>query len=99
MPFTQNQQVSIREVAVRGQGLGTVTVTFYNQENGESASTVPATITFSDDNHPIIVQVSAAARGTDITMTIAATGESFGPAPIIYSVSIGWQPGTQVNPT
>lgn len=98
MPFTQNRQVSIRQVSVRAQGTGTITVSF-NNPRGESSITEPATLSFTDDEHPNIVQAQAAAKGTDITMALVSQGAGSSPAPIIYEVSVGYEVGAEVNAT
>ncbi len=98
MPFSQNRQVSIRQVAVRAQGEGTVTVQF-NNPYGQSGMTSPVDMSYTDSLHPNIVQSSAAARGTDITMTLISQGSGTNPAPIIYEVSVGYSVEDEVNPT
>jgi hypothetical protein len=96
MPFSTNTLVTVGEVVVRAQGVGTITIAF-NNPNGESAASLPVTFPVSSDIEPTVQRMKCAATGTDITMTITSTGPAS--APVIYDVSIGYYMGNPVNQT
>jgi hypothetical protein len=97
-----NFNLTVREVAIRAQGDGTVTVTFEGV-GGSTAVTLPTTATV-DGNQPAITRATVGTgTGTftaqDMTVSMTVAGVSSGPAPVVYSLSIGVEETTPANQT
>jgi hypothetical protein len=94
---TKNRSMNIREVVVRAQGEGTVTiiVTGYQGANSTSTSSPSDTLTFelgSDASQPRMQRIALGMPAQDITVQIESQGyTATAPAPIVYSVAIGYE--------
>jgi hypothetical protein len=94
---TKNRSMNIREVVVRAQGVGTVTiiVTGYQGANSTSTSSPSDTLTFelgSDASQPRMQRIALGMPAQDITVQIESQGyTATAPAPIVYSVAIGYE--------
>jgi hypothetical protein len=95
MTVTNDRYVNIREVAVKASGTGTITLTFTS--DGSTVS-VPATFNVSSVN-PTKYRLDVGAMSRGITFRIQSTSNSTTPAPIIYSVDIGWYEDRGLNST
>ena len=99
---TKDRNISIQEVIVRAQGVGTVTLTFAGS-GGTTAVTLPTPVNVNSAV-PVSTRmnVGSASGQTfqthNVTVNIASTGTGGGPAPVVYSVSIGFLESAPINP-
>lgn len=84
-------------VAVRAQGSGTVTITLTGL-SGTTTVTSPTTLTFNSTSQPQLLEASVGnVLAHDITINIVSTAASTGPAPTVYSVSVGYHETTPAS--
>lgn len=98
MPQSIDQTILVAEVVIRAQGVGTVTVTVTGIDGTETTA-IPVTAEFSSDSQPQLVRTRPGVTAQDATITIVSTGAGTGPAPIVYSLAIGWELMNLVNAT
>lgn len=97
LQVSKNESITIKEIVLRVQGAGTLTVTATGV-NATTGTTLPASYTFTTTAQAAMYRFDAGTdglRAQDITITIAAEGTDSGPAPILYSVGIAYIPGTK----
>lgn len=97
--------VTIREVVIRAQGIGTITPTFTSNNGltgagGTTASTTPASITLSSLTTPVrTVLTTGLINANDVCIAITSTGTGGNPAPVIYSIDIAYEKQNRLNAT
>jgi len=91
---TKNRNIDIREVTVRAQGKGTVTVALTGLQGATGGVVSPSsTLTFEttpDITQPSVQRITGGLNAQDVQIALTSTAESTGAAPIIYSVAIGY---------
>lgn len=101
LQVSKDKSIVVRELVVRAQGEGTITLTVTGVDLATGATT-PTDQTFTTTAQPLTFRFDAGTNGLraqDLTITIAAAGVSSGPAPIVYSLSIGWTDTKPLNQT
>lgn len=101
---TNDRQFAIRNVVIRAQGNGTVAVTLTGYEGATSEASPSNTLTFeatSDSSQPRMQELAIGLTAQDVTISIVSTANatSTSPAPIVYSVAIGYIEQQQVSST
>lgn len=93
------RQIIVREVVIRAQGVGTLTVTL-NGVNGTELGTSPATpVSIDSPDQPVYLRFDTGILAQDITLTLLAEGTDGGPAPVVYAISIANIETTPNSPT
>lgn len=93
--MTPNRGVMVREIVLRAQGEGTVTV-ILEGVNGTNTQTTasPGTnsiLTFTTTAQPSMQRLTVGqVTAQDVTVTLNAVAATGTPAPVIYSVSVGY---------
>jgi hypothetical protein len=98
---TKDRNISIQEVVVRCQGNGAITLVFEGV-TGTTGTTLPTPVNINS-TQPVMVRMDVGStagtfQAQDVTLSIASVGTGSGPAPTVYSVSIGFTESTPVNP-
>lgn len=89
IPVSNNRLVDVREVVVRAQGPGTVTITLTGVD-GDTPSQ-PGVFTITETNAPQMIRQPLYCKGENITVRIEAnSGSDSLPAPIVYEVRLGF---------
>lgn len=103
---SNDRQYSIQEVVVRAQGNGTVTIllTGFEGSTSSSASSPSESLTFettTDTSQPRMQAIRTGIVAQDITISITSTAKpgSGSPAPVVYSVAVGYVEQQQVSST
>ena len=99
---SRDQNIAPQRIAVRAQGLGTVTITLTGI-NGATSVSSQTPFTFDSNSQPQIFNSSIGGGAgsflaQDVTVTITSTAASTGPAPIVYSVSVGYAASSPASP-
>lgn len=92
---TRNRTLRYREVNIVAQGEGEITVTLHGL-NGQTGSVVFEV----NSTSPVAQTLPIAVETHDVEIQIEATGDSTdvnSPAPILYRMSVGYQPGNTVG--
>ncbi len=92
----KNRSLSVQEVVVRAQGYGTIEVTLTGVQGSAPTGYSPSqTLTFelgADENQPRMQRITTGLNAQDVIVEITSTGgSSTTPAPILYSIAVGWQ--------
>jgi hypothetical protein len=84
--------VEVQEVVVTAVGSGTVNVTL-TDESGAVLDQTPVLDVFSytETTVPTAQRIVCRAVGSQIVVGVLATGTDNGPAPVIYSISLGYK--------
>ncbi len=89
----KDKMLVVREVVVRAQGEGTVTIGVY--ANGSSSTYSPDNELVFDGSEisitPAMKLMTGGQPAEDIVISILSEAQTDGPAPIVYSVSIGYE--------
>lgn len=86
LPFSMDRYITVREVIVITQGVGTVTITLENQDT----TTQSKTFTTTQADHPEAQRTNFALDGSHIQVRIESDGDD-AVAPIVYEVRVGYQ--------
>jgi hypothetical protein len=98
MPRSIFKSIVVREVVVRAQGFGTITVVLQGV-GGSTDVTVPVDVDVNSTLQPVYLRFDTGIEAQDVTVQVTATGDSGGPAPIIYGISTGVVQTLLVGPT
>jgi hypothetical protein len=96
LPMSIDRYMEIRELSLRAispAGESTVTITLTDEDGNEQQETFDVTNT----TLPRIQRKNTAFTGTGVKVTIAASSLDGEPAPLIYELNIGYQPGQNVG--
>ena len=107
---TANVNYVVREVVIRAQGVGTIDVTVTGIGGSSSDASPSESATFGTTDQPIMHRMTLGNTATggglvaqDVTIELSARGtrppELATPAPILYSVAIGYEEQNPVNRT
>lgn len=89
IPKSINRLLDIREVVVRAQGTGTVTITLTGITGDTPAQ--PEVFTFTSASAPQLIRKTCYCKGENITVRIQSdSGGVVNPAPIVYEVRLGY---------
>lgn len=91
---TKNKGLLMREVVVRAQGNGSVTVTLQGPGGVNTAATTSpnATITVGSISQPVVYRVAVGLQvAHDVTISLAVNG-----GVIVYSVAVGYDEGSEL---
>jgi hypothetical protein len=90
----KNRNIDIREVVVRAQGDGTVTINLTGLQGTTTGVQSPsATLTFEttpDQTQPSMQRITGGMTAQDVQIEIESGGAGGAAAPIVYSVAIGY---------
>lgn len=89
LAVSRDRAITVREVVIRAQGTGQVSVTLTGVD-GTAASSTPAAGVFDSPTQPAIVPLAVGITAHDVTVTVESVGDSSGPAPVIYSIDVGY---------
>lgn len=98
MPRSIFKSIVVREVVVRAQGFGTITVVLQGV-GGSTDTTVPVDVDLNSTEQPVYLRFDTGIEAQDVTVQVTSTGDSDGPAPIIYGISTGVVQTLLVGPT
>lgn len=91
--------VTIREIVVRAQGTGTITLTLTGVA-GSTTGSPTAAETISSPGQPTRYIFDTGMIGAqDVYVTVLSTGSGGNPAPVIYSIDIAYEQESRLNAT
>jgi hypothetical protein len=90
IPVTREKSINLREIVVRGQGVGTISFAAYGR-NGSSDASVPSVATFNSTTQPQVFRLDLGLYDAqDVTIQVNSTGTGGNPAPILWDFSVGY---------
>lgn len=93
---SKNRSMLVREVVIRAQGAGTVTVTLTGVQGTTTSGAISpsSTLTFTtspDATQPSMQRLAVGLDAQDVQITVTSTGtNATTPAPILYSIAVGY---------
>lgn len=96
---SKDHNYSVQEVVVRAQGQGTVQITVTGIPGSTFAASPSDTLTFTTTDQPSMQIMRSGIVAQDVTIEITSTGDpiSGSPAPIVYSVALGYSEQNPVS--
>ncbi|MGI0134586.1 MAG: hypothetical protein ACREBW_06485 [Candidatus Micrarchaeaceae archaeon] len=98
LPATRNRLCEVREIILRAQGNGTVTITLTGLNANGPVATEPIIIPV-DSSDPVRYRAIAFISAFDITFQMVSTSAGTGAAPTIYEIQFGHHERQLVNAT
>ena len=96
IPESTERIISVREIAIRLQGTGTVEVTTVGI--GDAPSSV--TFTVASNDQPVLFRGVVNTHAHDVTVQIVSTGSGDNPAPMVYpGLAVGYRTAQETNAT
>lgn len=88
-PLSQshNRTIDVRELVLRAQGTGTITVTIKGFSGATQVLTFPV---ISSNTQPVRIRKNCSVQGEDITVRIEAAGDGSAKAPVVYELLVGY---------
>ena len=100
---SKDRNYSVQSVVLRVQGRGTVQVTLTGVGGATSsaASSPSATLTFNSSAQPQMLAMRTGITAQDVTIEVVSTGDLVNstPAPVIYSIALGYNEQNPVSAT
>jgi hypothetical protein len=88
---TNDKPISVHEVVVRAQGVGTITVTLTGIGGSSSSASPSDVVTIDSPDQPVmtVLMIGLTAQDVTIELSVAATTPPAA-APVVFSVAIGY---------